>query len=644
MKNNKSDTPNLEITHPELASEWHPTKNGTLLPKDVTKGTTLSVWWLGKCGHEWQVSINSRTNKKTGCPYCTGNKVLVGFNDLNSQNPGLAMEWHPIKNGSLKPTDMMVGSRKKVWWLGKCGHEWESAVYTRSQLGYGCPYCSNKKLLVGFNDLATTHADIAREWHPYKNGELHPTDVITGTHKKIWWKCAVCGNEWKTTLNSRLDGKGCPKCAKKRGAEKRRIQLVQSKGSLKAVNPVLANEWNYERNGELTPNDITLGYNGVIWWKGTCGHEWTANIRDRNKGIGCPYCSNKKLLVGFNDLETKRPDIAKEWNYSKNKSTPSNILAGSGKSVWWKCQVCGHEWRAKVITRVRGSGCPKCASEKSTSYPEQAIYFYLKGAFPDAINRYVLDGYELDIFLPSICLGVEYDGDYYHPQEKRTQENKKRDFFLSRGIDLVRIKESDTVKQSEGEVLYYCPKSGYSSLDEVIERLVKLITEKYSKDTVVDINNKRDMINIMSSYVSGIKSNSVAAIKPELVQEWNYDKNGELQPSFISANSNKKVWWKCKNNHVWTATIYSRTQGASCPYCTNKLAWAGFNDLATTNPELSLEWNDYRNGALKPTDVLAGSSKKVWWKCRVCGHEWSAIIQNRSRGSRCPECTKLKKR
>ena len=632
----------LAITHPELALEWHPTKNGTLTPKDITKGNTRPVWWKGKCGHEWQVSVNSRTNKKTGCPYCAGNKVLVGFNDLNSQKPELASEWHPTKNGNLRPEDVFVNSRKKVWWLGKCGHEWPAAIHTRSERGYGCPFCAHKKLLPGFNDLATTHPEIAKDWHPTKNGLLQPSDVIAGTHKRVWWKCSLCGHEWKTTPNSRVDGKKCPKCAKRNAMRERRKILVQNKGSLAQTNPILLDEWDRSKNGLLNPEEITIGYNGTVWWKGKCGHTWPASIRDRNKGIGCPYCSNKKLLVGYNDLETKRPDIAKEWNYSKNILKPSDVISGSDKSVWWKCQICGNEWEAKIVSRIRGAGCPKCAFEKSTSYPEQAIYYYLKKLYPDAINRYLQEGNELDVYIPSVFIGIEYDGEYYHSDKKRYIEERKTDYYEKQGINIIRIKESDTLSTIKKDIIYYVPKSSYITLDEVIERLIQVISEKTSSRLNIDINNQRDMMSIMSNYVSGIKTNSIATVKPELMDEWNYEKNQELKPYYISANSNKKVWWKCKNGHEWPAKIYSRTRGSGCPYCNNKRAWPGYNDLATTKPDLASEWDYEKNGVLKPTDILAGSSKKVWWKCNICSYEWPAEICNRSKGSGCPKCARSK--
>ena len=192
----------LATTHPEIAKEWHPTKNEGLTPQNVVSGANKKVWWRCKNGHEWQATVYSRAVVKTGCPFCTGQKPIVGENDFATTHPQLSKEWHPTKNGNLLPQDVMAGSPKKVWWLGKCGHEWQAVISQRAKKNRGCPYCSNKKILIGFNDLVTTHPEIAKEWHPTKNGDLTPQDVVAGSNKKVWWLSAD-GREWQTKVKVR---------------------------------------------------------------------------------------------------------------------------------------------------------------------------------------------------------------------------------------------------------------------------------------------------------------------------------------------------------------------------------------------------------------------------------------------------------
>lgn len=82
----------------------------------------------------------------------------------------------------------------------------------------------------------------------------------------------------------------------------------------------------------------------------------------------------------------------------------------------------------------------------------------------------------------------------------------------------------------------------------------------------------------------------------------------------------KKVWWLCEKGHEWTAVIHSRANGTKCPICTNTKVLNGFNDLATTHPQLTKEWHPTKNIDILPTQISAGSNKKVWWLCEK-GHE-----------------------
>ena len=146
----------------------------------------------------------------------------------------------------------------------------------------GCPYCMNKKLLKGFNDLETKRPDIAEEWHPTKN-TFSPQDVLVCKYIKVWWL-------------------------------------------------------------------------------GKCGHEWEAYINQRTNiksPTGCPYCAGKKVLEGFNDLKTLRPEIAEEWDYEKNELQPTEVTVGSAKLIWWKCKN-GHSWQQQIAFRTSKKVNPIC--------------------------------------------------------------------------------------------------------------------------------------------------------------------------------------------------------------------------------------------------------------------------------------------
>ncbi|NMM53420.1 zinc-ribbon domain-containing protein [Paenibacillus aquistagni] len=143
--------------------------------------------------------------------------------------------------------------------------------------------------------------------------------------------------------------------------------------------------------------------------------------------------------------------------------------------------------------------------------------------------------------------------------------------------------------------------------------------------------------HIINKYKS---CDSLADVDLDFVREWHTEFNSILKPCDFKPQSNKKVWWKCRNGHSWQARIQRRLFGDGCPYCSGKKVSID-NCLVTVNCKLSNQWNSVRNKGISPFDVTAGSTKKVWWICEK-GHEWEARIDHRSNGSGCPMCRKGK--
>lgn len=226
----------LQTVNPMLAKQWNYVKNKDLKPTQVTANSGLTVWWClpyddpitrKHFDFEWQASILNRNSGRSNCPYLSGKLVLEGFNDLQTINPELAAQWHPNKNGDLKPTQVSVSTIKKVWWLfpyddpvtgNHYNFEWQASISSRNNRGTCCPYLSGKKVFTGFNDLSTINPKVASQWHPTKNGNLKPTQVPANSNKKVWWLLIhtdlKTGQhfefEWKDTINHRNNGRGCP--------------------------------------------------------------------------------------------------------------------------------------------------------------------------------------------------------------------------------------------------------------------------------------------------------------------------------------------------------------------------------------------------------------------------------------------------
>lgn len=552
MSQSKPMYNSFAAVYPELSVEWHPTKNNGLEPQMVAPKSRSKVWWLGPCGHEWQAKVCNRANG-TGCPICSGNMVLSGFNDLATVAPELAEEWHPTKNEGVSPATVTSRSNKTVMWQCTKGHEWAAMINNRYRFRQGCPYCSGRKAIPGETDLATTNPELAAEWHPTRNGNITPKMVKAGSSERRYW------------------------------------------------------------------------------WIGKCGHEWQANVSNRTYGTGCPICAGKIVLSGFNDLATTHPELATEWHPEKNRElTPQQVVAGSSKAVWWICRK-GHEWSATVNHRSAGTGCPKCANELQTSFPEQAILYYFKKIM-SAENRYTEFGKEIDVWLPDLYAGIEYNG-YWH-RTNQEADAKKIAFFAERNIRILTVKEGEK-EQIVGDTIEYRYSPNKDSLDWAIGSLFQLLHL-----TSPHIDSDEDSSEIYAQYIELEKQNSLAVKYPHIASEWHPERNGKLKPENISAHSDKKFWWLCsKCGYEWKTNPLHRSQGTRCPVCTNQKVKVGYNDLATTNPNLAAEWHPTKNGELTPQMVTAGSSrKKVWWECPTCGHEWQVGVAYRSQGRGCPVC------
>ena len=338
-----------------LLREWDMAHNLPLTPQTVTYGSHKSAWWRCENGHEWKAAIYTRI-AGTRCPYCTGRKVLVGFNDLATQHPELARQWDYRKNAPLVPADISAGSHRSVWWRCEKGHSWRASIHSRAS-GCGCPVCADRLVVAGENSLADASPELARQWDAEKNAPLTPQQVTAGTRRKVWWKCAR-GHSWRASVASRANQKtGCPICGGK--------EVLPGFNDLASQNPVLAAQWDAERNEMFTPQQVTLTSNRKARWICEKGHSFQAVIASRANGTGCPYCTNKKVLAGFNDLATVEPRIAAEWHPTLNGAlTPEMVTAGSTRRVWWECPL-GHVWKAVIYSRTgaKKCGCPVCAGK-----------------------------------------------------------------------------------------------------------------------------------------------------------------------------------------------------------------------------------------------------------------------------------------
>jgi hypothetical protein len=344
----------LSAVAPELAKQWHPTKNGSLSPDGVSAVSNKRVWWRCPEGpdHEWQAIVAIRGP----CPFCRGRRVST-LTSFATRDPELARLWHPTKNGLFTPETVLFTS--KDVWSWRCAnnphHEWTGKISEQKQ----CRICCNIEDLQK-NSISMRAPELARLWHPEKNGSSTAGDFVITSSKKVWWRCPEGpDHEWKASICARQP---CPFCFDNR---------VSITNCLATVAPELAQEWHPKRNGQLSPRDIRASSMRAVYW--SCPedpmHEWSASPRARLNGRGlCQYCHPKQPSLKGPPQATRvtlamcYPEIARDWHPIKNGSlTPTDVSPTSSVLVYWRCPN-GHAERASPLDRVSSNGrCRRCA-------------------------------------------------------------------------------------------------------------------------------------------------------------------------------------------------------------------------------------------------------------------------------------------
>lgn len=334
----------------------------------------------------------------------------------NPLSAELVAQWHPVLNGTLSPSDVSGGSKRSVWWLGACGHEWEAIITSRSH-GSGCPVCAGKRLLAGFNDFGTRHPDIAKEWHPTLNGDVTPEQLMSSASTTVWWLCSTCDHSWGTKLVARVHGNsGCPACAG--------TSLVVGRNDLSTKRPDLVPYWAVS-NG-CSPSAVSALSRQEATWACPEGHEWVEPVRvtasrAKEPCLECRALVRQQKVMDVKPRRPKNPTVAEafphlvaEWS-EQNTDQPDQVTTGSARQVIWEC-VAGHTWLTPVYQRARldGSGCPSCVVPVSAGQQQVGEFLQSLGFGVLMDDRVTLPGCEIDVFLPEEKFGVEFNGLRWH--------------------------------------------------------------------------------------------------------------------------------------------------------------------------------------------------------------------------------------
>lgn len=581
-------------------------------------------------------------------------------NNIEEEFPDICKMWDYQKNNELlnfNPRQFTKGSTQKVWWICSRNHSHEQSIGDKIR-GRECGICKNK-ILHDFNRLTKRFPELMKEWD-YEKNIIDPETLMYCSMKKVWWKCLK--NEehrWqykifdRTYKNKKHEKTGnCPFCS---GLK------FHTSHSVKNKSPKCLEEWDYSKNINLDPEEISYRSSEKVWW--ICSkksHSFEQRVRNHVDGIGCPMCSGH-IPSPENNLLVNRPEVAKEWDYEKNITKPEDYLHSSSESVWWKCKF-GHSWETKILNRTsktRGKpGCPKC--NPKTSQFEIRLYSELKTIFKNIIWQHRIHKHSLDLYIEDYNLGIEYDGIFWHKNKSRNNVDiKKNQIFKKNNILLIKIRDEGLSQINKNDIVFYKNEKEINVINRLLQKIEKLLPLSHSHKRKIDLylkNSKflniKEFNKIISLLPSPPKELSLLNVYPELCKEWDYEKNNPLKPEHFYPYSSKKVWWKCNKgiDHEWENTITARSSRnpkwvaedqkfAKCPFCSGE-------KLSLTNnlenfPNLVAEFDYEKNYPLVPKEINLHSGQKIFWICsKNKKHKWSTKLNYRtgSRKTGCPKC------
>ena len=312
------------------------------------------VGYAGRNRHRQNVQLAKQCN----CSTVQQQQQQQQGPDISRLHPVLQRQWDHPKNLHLGNVVITPGSTMVVCWTcDQCPaghpHEWQAKVNNRTpRLRFvsssGCPFCAGRAVCL-HNSLAVNAPVVAAQWSNQNPDQ--PAEYTPGSGARKVWHCDACGQNWTAVIVARIKHKsGCPHCGSQNRAKQERQPFVtESQHAMK--------HWAWAANQEagLDPHKLTWGSNKMARWichKCPRGqpHRWTAIVRSVCKGTGCPCCCGQRACI-CNSLASLCPDIAAEWDHSRNEGTPDDYPAQSGKTVWWHNSKRG-SFEATVTSRT----------------------------------------------------------------------------------------------------------------------------------------------------------------------------------------------------------------------------------------------------------------------------------------------------
>jgi len=393
--------------------------------------------------------------------------------------------------------------------------------------------------------------------------------------------------------------------------------------------PELSVELDLTKNQDLTYRgspidvlDLAIGTHNKLDWKcSTCEHEWRAVGKSRVSGRGCPACAGRLHSDGRNSMFNTHPELAKEYQGDSNL-----IIAGTHKKLDWKCITCKHEWRTTGDKRFQGKGCPSCVNLAVNSFDGRNS---MTNTHPQLAKEYQGDA-NLIIAgthkkLDWKCITCEHE---WNSQCKSRSQGCGCPACAGRlhsdGRNSMFNTHPHLAIDYQGDA-----KLIIAGTNETLGWKCSTCEHDWKSKGANRVQGK-GCPACAGQVIHSDGRNSMANTHPQLAKEYQGDAN------LIMAGTHTTLDWKCNTcEHEWRAIGNNRFQGNGCPACVNqRLHSDGLNSMFNTHPNLAKE---YQGDA---QSIIAGTGKKLDWKCVTCEHEWRAGGNSRTNGSGCPACAK----
>lgn len=628
--------------YPELAAEYHPTKNGTKLPEDYTFGSGEKVWWVCSVdsSHEWRAVIGSRI-AGTGCPYCSGNLPSNSYN-FAVAHPNLVSEWHPTRNNK-KPTEYTPKSNLKVWWQCRSGHEWQTAISHRSA-GGGCPKCfrlnqselARPKATEHFNLLAE-NPTVCIQWD-YERNQHPPNHYLPGSGAVVWWKCnAEDDHRWQARISSRVGfndktKNGCPFCAGRKPSKKYNLLTKY---------PNVAKEWHHLKN-KKQPYEYTPYSNRSVWWSCEKGHEWVSSIGNRTKGRGCPTCSNKssrneiRLFIELKAIFGVVQSRHKIGGHEADIFVPEYNCAVEYDGSYWHSKSLAKDKSKQtvvsqtgvVLLRVRETPLPKITEKDIFVNPSKPLS-------KEAVEQVAMQIANNDERVIRYLKLSEFANEEMY----RTYLDYFPSPFPDKSLAYVKPQLAAEWHPTKNSPLLPINFSASSS-----QRVWWQCKHGHEWEAKISNRTKRNCPYCAGRYPT--KESCMKSTHPHLAEMFHPIKNGKLTPFDLKAGTHKKLWWRCTKNsdHEWqrrgSASVNIKGNNY-CPICVG-LTITDDNCMAATHPHLADIFHPNKNGDITPYNIKAGTAKKLWWRClKDKAHEWQlsgSTMKIPRKSGYCPHC------